>query len=243
MKSNAYASLVVLSYHRPDYLAESLDSLRENSAVGIPYELIVVDDGSHDACWTYLMQCARQCLVSTVIINAGSNLGVGEGMRRGFDVATGDYLVKLDADLKYKFGWLAAGVKILEEDKETACVGFFDYRNYTPDDDRFNILERRKIGELEYGIVDDFVSSAMIFKRDTFNKYGPLDSGSDAFAEDVMFKRKLQENGLKCAITIPDYIKNIGFGLGRSEVVKLGSDGKPQVTKISHRPLIFGRTP
>lgn len=237
-----YASLVVLSYKRPTYLMRSLQSLHTVTSAGkIPYELIVADDGSQDACWTFLMQAARQRKLTTLIQNAGGNLGVGEGMFRGFAVAQGEWLCKLDADLEYSPGWLDAGVDILRHDARIGCVGFFDYRHYTPSDNRFNILDKSETAQgIQYGVVDDFVSSAMLFSRATYTQFGPIDRGSDAFAEDVMFKRKMQANGLSLAITIPDYIENFGFGLGKSEVVKPGAKGEPVVTKIHHTPLLFG---
>jgi glycosyltransferase involved in cell wall biosynthesis len=46
-----FASLVVLSYKRPEMLKRSLESLKANT--NVPYELIVVDDGSRDECWDY----------------------------------------------------------------------------------------------------------------------------------------------------------------------------------------------
>lgn len=234
-----FVSLVVLSYRRPQFLSQTLQSLWMNT-VDIPYELIVVDDGSRDACWPFLFQMLRQQLISTLVVNGGQNLGVGEGIYRGFAIAQGNYLAKLDADLEYHPGWLAAGVAILDARPDIGMVGFFDYRHYAPQDVRFNVLEKDLVGDQAIGIVDDFVSSAFLIRRETYEQFGPIDRGSDAFAEDIMFKRKLQAAGLKLAITIPDLIVNRGFGLGNSIVVQPGPDGEPVVTRIAHQPLLFG---
>ncbi len=126
-----FASLVVLSYKRPDFLRRSLTSLGDKYAGKTPYEIIVVDDGSPEN-WEYLHQLMRLRLISSVVTNAGCNLGVGASMNRGFSVARGKWIVKLDADLEYRTGWLDAGILILEWFKDVGCVGFFDYNNTTP---------------------------------------------------------------------------------------------------------------
>jgi GT2 family glycosyltransferase len=235
---NDYVTLAVLSYHRPELLKRSLQTLRVNTQ-NVPHELIVVDDGSRDQCWPILFQEARSGNLSTLIINAGDNMGVGEGIFRAWEMAQGRYLGKLDADLEYKPFWLSRGISVLEENPEIGMVGFFDYRHYDKNDERFNVLEQSAHktdggGEWWFGIVDDFVGSAFLMRRSDYLLFGPIDRGSAAFAEDVMLKRKLQEHGFKLAITIPDTIINVGFGQ-LSEVVKNG-----EVTKISQLPKILG---
>ncbi len=244
MSPNSYASLVVLSYHRLDYLKRTLQSLRRTTP---RCELIVVDDGSRDETWTYLFQKLRDGQISTLIVNGGPNRGVGEGIRRGWAVAGGDYLVKLDADLEFKPGWLEAGMWALDTHSDVGCVGWFDYHHYSPDDPRFNVLEDRdfqihEVGGVTYNvkIVDDFVSSAMIIRTTDYAQYGPIDTGSAAFAEDVMFKQKLQANGLKLAILSPDMVVNLGFGLGKSTVVTANAKGEGVVTMVHPEPYLVG---
>lgn len=268
MSNNDFASLVVLSFKRPDSLKRSLESLLNNSD-GVPYELIVHDDGagsdgSGRVNMTMLSQMARQRLLTTLILNAGDNLGVGTAMNRGFSIARGRWVVKLDADLEYRPGWLKAGVDLLEKRPDVAVVGFFDFRNYNPKDDRFNKLSelRDSDGKMLGYEVDDFVGSAFMMRRADWLKYGisginwtpdgahfesgkdvgfvGFEEGSAAFAEDVAWKKYMQSLGFKMAITTDDTISNFGFGLGNSTVVVEGDDGKPVVAKISNRPLLFG---
>jgi glycosyltransferase involved in cell wall biosynthesis len=262
-----YASLVVLTYHRPDNSRDSLESLLNNT-YGLPFELIVVDDGSRDANWPMLMQTARAEEISTFVLNAGKNLGVGHGINRGFGMARGKWLVKLDADLEYMPGWLEAGAKILDTFPKVAVVGFFDYQNYNPSDDRF-----RKTGELRHNdellgyTVTDFVGSAFMIRAEDYRRFGvsglewkydadakqPVITNaegdvqwvgfpefSDAFAEDVEWKVRMQKMGYELAILPTDLIRNHGFGLGKSTVVVATEEG-PQVTKIHNKPLLFGK--
>lgn len=228
--SSKFASLVILSYKRPDMLVHSMQSLQAHTP---PAEIIVVDDGSRDECLIHIYKWLRQGTISTAILNGGPNRGVGEGMRRGFRLASGDYLVKLDADLEYRDGWLEKAMAALERYPDIGCIGWFDYHTYTPDDPRFNKLEERSLdGQHSIWIVDDFVSSAMMLRAGDYRAFGEIDSGSEAFAEDFVYKNKLVAAGMKLAILSPDLIINHGFGLGKSTVVVPGDDGKPHVADI-----------
>lgn len=262
MNENDYVSLVLLTYLRPDYTQKSISSLL-SAKNKTPYELIVCDDGSRDANWTMLLQAARAKNLSSVFINAGQNMGVGTNMQRGFQASQGKYVCKLDADLIYKDGWLDSGVAILEKFPDVGVVGFFDYRNYTPDDDRFMPTGELRIDNNLVGhTVTDFVGSAFMIRRDDYLQYGVMgvewhgggmatipdttklrwrgfETGSAAFAEDIEWKKRMESLGYKLAITYPDTMENIGFGLGRSTVVVV-ENGKPVVTKVHPTPYLLG---
>lgn len=193
----------------------------------------MVDDGSRDECLIHINKWLRNGDISMFIGNGGPNRGVGEGMRRGFRLASGDYLVKLDADLEYRDGWLDKAIAALERYPDIGCIGWFDYHTYAPADSRFNKLEERALDEQHrVWIVDDFVSSAMMLRARDYKMFGEIDSGSEAFAEDVVYKQKLVAAGMKLAILSPDLIVNHGFGLGKSTVVVADDAGNPRVADI-----------
>jgi glycosyltransferase involved in cell wall biosynthesis len=108
-----YASCCVLSYERPAFLQTAISTLVSNA--GAPLELIVHDDGSaNPEVWCLLNDLLSTGLVSTVILNPpGWNQGVGEAIRRCFDLAQGDVLVKVDQDLIFHEGWLARVMGLL----------------------------------------------------------------------------------------------------------------------------------
>jgi GT2 family glycosyltransferase len=238
-----FASLAVLSYRRPQILQQSLESLRHNTFY--PHELIVNDDGSEE-CWFLLHNMMWTRELSSVIINTGMNMGVGESLYRCWACAKGNYLAKLDADLVYTKGWLEEGVRLLENHKDVGALGFFAYPHPNPDhritrnrEDPSKDNSLIEIRDDEIEIVHDFVSSAMLIRREDYERFGPVERGSTAFAEDVMFKKAMQEGGMKMALTPKDWIQNIGFGLDKSVVVTPDEQGKPVVTKIAQEPLLF----
>ncbi len=69
-------------------------------ALGVSYEIIFVDDGSHDRSAQLLAeQFARRPDVTRVVLFA-SNFGQHRAILAGFDYALGERIVTLDADLQ-----------------------------------------------------------------------------------------------------------------------------------------------
>jgi len=235
-----FASLSVLSYRRPDFLKQTIQSIKENTS--IPYELLIHSDGADtEWLWSEDLMWARE--VSTAIYNTGSNMGVGESIHRLFSCAKGSYLVKLDADLKFRSNWLTLGVTLLDKYPDIGALGWFAY----PAPSEHKITRNRKDPRLDNTLIEiredceivhDFVSSAMIIRREHWEKYG-IERGSEAFAEDIGLKERMKADGLLMAITKEDYIENIGFGLEKSVVVTPDEMGQPQVSKICKWPLLF----
>ena len=165
-------------------------------------------------------------------------MGVGESVRRGFAIAKGSYIVKSDQDLIYKPGWDKACVDTLHYNKDKVeMVGCFKYQGGHPeaDFDKSSPVDKGK-----YYIVNDFVSSMFMIRKNFYNKFGEFPVGSEAFAEDVEYKTKMKKAGYKLALTKEDLIYNQGFGLGKSTLFTPDStEDKMKVVNINKKPLIF----
>lgn len=239
-------SIVVLSYNRLDIMKQSLESLWENTT--IPYELIITDDGSTDGSREYLFELLRDKKVSAVYYNNGKNMGVGRMINVGFDLASGDLLMKADADLIYKPKW-GEEVQEIMKNQKVGCLGLFKYWHDPVDHNKMNPklriegegLENEKIKVRHFFEVDDFVSSAFITPKKLYKRYG-IEQFSDAFAEDVGYKNILKKGGYKLALTEEDYAENIGFGLDRSTLFTEDSTSENiKVVKVHKEPLIFNK--
>lgn len=230
------ASLVFLSYNRPEFLAEAIETARSNA--GYPLEIIVHDDGSSDpAVYDLLNRLRGEQLISRVILNPpGHNQGVGEAVRVGFGAACGDVLIKADQDLIFEPDWLKKSMDILwnvidtpEGLKRVGALGLF---HYSVPDPRFQTL-RQFPGWQE---VTDFCGSAFLIPRDVYEECGPMPVYSDAFAEDTELKQAIQSAGYLLALPDEDLCRNQGFGIGPSTVVV----AEGTVQKIHHGPITFG---
>ena len=86
-------SVVIPAYNEEDSIGEVL--LKTNATmetVGLPYEVIVVDDGSTDETKLRAMQ------YKATVLSNGTNKGKGYAIKRGLQNANGNIIVTMDAD-------------------------------------------------------------------------------------------------------------------------------------------------
>jgi len=221
-----YASLCVLSYQRLEFTKKCLESLL-NTSMGYNAEILVNDDGSNPEVKDYLFGLLKERKISFLILNGGKNMGVGHSIQNCLRLSSGDYLFKIDNDLLFKPNWLETAIDILD-DKTVGCVGLFDYRNYDPNDKRFNIIDQKE----KYNIVDDFVSSIYGFRRELWDKYGK-ELGTDGWHQYV------KSQGYNLVISKEDMVENFGFGINSSIYLEKQNDGSIETRTTSNKPLIF----
>jgi glycosyltransferase involved in cell wall biosynthesis len=97
-------SCIVCTYNEAGRIRQILDAVRRHRALA---EVIVVNDGSTDGTEAVLQEC-RDILV----VSYAPNRGKAYALSRGIDVATGDYVMTLDADLA---GVTAADIQALAD--------------------------------------------------------------------------------------------------------------------------------
>jgi glycosyltransferase involved in cell wall biosynthesis len=95
-------SIVVPCYNEADvfpHLQQALSQLADTVGQDHDVEIILVDDGSRDATWKKI--CAFSALDSRVRgLSLSRNFGHQAALTCGYDVATGDAVVCMDADLQ-----------------------------------------------------------------------------------------------------------------------------------------------
>lgn len=138
-------SVIVPIYNKEKYIKECIDSVLNQSFNN--YELILVDDGSTDACPTIIDDYSKSNKQIKVIHK--ENGGLVSARKAGTKIANGDYIVCLDADDYLKKDYLlninneieknhsdiiCMSYTQLDYDKET--IKTLDYRNgyYTKED-------------------------------------------------------------------------------------------------------------
>lgn len=229
------ASLLVLSYNRKQYLQASLESLWSHTT--FPYELIVLDDASNAETQDYVYSLVRAQKVSTALFNCHHNRGIGCAVNRGYACASGDYILKLDADLIYRPGWLQEVVHILDR-PEVGSMGLFAY-HHPPRVFANDII--RDCGD--YFEVVDYVGSAVCCRREVWERFGPWSVGPQyTFSEDVYFKRAIQASGLCSALPTHDLCENVGFGEHKTSLIRVidWEHGKHVYNTPTYSPHTFG---
>jgi glycosyltransferase involved in cell wall biosynthesis len=94
-------SLIVPAYQEGRIIGSSLHAIADAArACGLPFQLIVVDDGSTDDTWTAL-EAARLELPELVALRLSRNFGKEGAVAAGLDHAAGDACNVLDADLQH----------------------------------------------------------------------------------------------------------------------------------------------
>jgi glycosyltransferase involved in cell wall biosynthesis len=107
-----YFSFIVPVYNRPDEIDELLESLTKLSS-SIPYEVVIVEDGSSIPCEDVIEKYSDTLSISYYF---KSNSGPGDSRNYGMKVAKGEYFIILDSDCIIPPDYLAQVQKSLEED-------------------------------------------------------------------------------------------------------------------------------
>ena len=87
-------SVIIPAYNAEKYISECLDSVLRQSYKNI--EIIVVDDGSADNTYTVVEGYSERH--SNIVLVHQENGGVCSARNKGLDMASGDFIMFLDAD-------------------------------------------------------------------------------------------------------------------------------------------------
>ncbi len=122
-------SIVIPVFDEQESLPELYASIKEvMEPLGRPYEIIFVDDGSRDASLSVLEEIQKKD-PKVVVIAFRRNFGQTAAMAAGFDYASGDIIVTMDADLQNDPADIP---KLLERIKDVDVVSGWRKRRKDP---------------------------------------------------------------------------------------------------------------
>jgi GT2 family glycosyltransferase len=98
-------SFVIPTYNRANVLVECLAALERERECGVPFEVIVVDDGSTDDTLEKVRR-AKQGMSVRVLLLTQSNKGPAAARNRGVAAARGDLIIFLGDDIIVEPGYL-----------------------------------------------------------------------------------------------------------------------------------------
>ena len=115
-------SLVMPVHNEGATLTQTLKCL-DSVGFPVPWELIVVDDGSTDDAVSELRPDVIRSAERVTVVRSARNRGKGSALRKGFSLARGDILGVQDADLEYDPQHIPALVQPILEGQAEVVFG------------------------------------------------------------------------------------------------------------------------
>jgi|GEM_PF-4956083 len=112
---NPFISIILLNLNGADHIKNCIKSIQYFSTV--PFELIVIDNGSTDGSKEYL-----RSIPEIILIENENNVGAPYGRNQGLAVARGEYIIFMDNDTIVTEGWLE---KFVNHARNNPGIGMF----------------------------------------------------------------------------------------------------------------------
>lgn len=113
MPPHPRVSVIIPHLNEPEDLRRCLAALKAQEADGIPFEIIVVDNGSRDL---------PRSICADVRLEREPIPGPGPARNRGADVARADILAFIDADCVAAPGWIREIVRTFDDNPNIHCL-------------------------------------------------------------------------------------------------------------------------
>lgn len=110
-------SIVILSYNKAEYTRECLESIRKYTS-NVPYEIIVIDNGSEQNTIVFLQEQTDIKLVLNL-----DNKGFAGGCNQGIQLSQGEYILLLNNDTVVTPNWLFNMVQLLKRNSALDMTG------------------------------------------------------------------------------------------------------------------------
>lgn len=111
-------SIIIVSYNTKDFLAECLESIKDNVSEEISYEVIVVDNASADDSVEYV----KKHFPNVEMIASSENLGFSKANNLGVQSSVGRYVLFLNPDTVIRKGALEYMTKFMDVTKDAGAA-------------------------------------------------------------------------------------------------------------------------
>lgn len=236
-------SICIVTFKARDLLRGCLESIQENTR--LPFEVIVVDNGSQDG----VREMLAQEFPSVRLVENTSNLGFTRPMNQALKLTTGGMLLMLNPDtvilpgaLDYLVEFLhthqvvgICGPKVLNKDQtlQKPCrrgesrpwavlTYFLGLSTLFPRSKLFSQYLMSYMDEDQTHAVDGVAGSCMLIKREVVEQIGYLDERFFAYQEDADYCFRARQAGWKIYYVPKAQIVHYG-GMGGSRVQPMRS--------------------
>ena len=185
-------TVIIPAYNCAEYIGEAIDSVLQQKDVST--EILVIDDGSTDGTRAALADYADQ-----IRYEYQENQGVSTARNRGIKLATGEYIVFLDADDVFLPGKLSKQVRCFERHPQLGMVHsgwqIVNQENVLIHEAR-PWEEAHKLDLKGWLFWKPVFPGALMFRRSWLEKVGGFDANFSQ-AEDVDLVLRLSQAGCK----------------------------------------------
>lgn len=131
-------SIIIPVYNEENTILQILNKIKLCQIENINFEIIVINDGSQDNTLNILE--ANKSLYD-FLINQQNNNGKGMAVKKGLEIAKGDYVIFQDADLEYDPKDYISFINVFNNLNADVVIGSrFNYKNYSRSHNFFNKL-------------------------------------------------------------------------------------------------------
>jgi glycosyltransferase involved in cell wall biosynthesis len=117
-------SIVMPAFNESEFIAGNLREVVETfSSFGANYEVILVDDGSHDNTYLHALRVLVEHPERVRVLRYDDNQGKGNALMVGAMAAKGEYVVFLDADMDLHPSQLPTFFTIMQHEGSDAVIG------------------------------------------------------------------------------------------------------------------------
>jgi glycosyltransferase involved in cell wall biosynthesis len=204
-------SVIIPAFNEEACIGSILLETQETLAkAGLPYEIIVVNDGSHDA----TTKVAKDCNV--IVVENGANLGKGAAIKAGILKATGELIVTMDADGSHRPDEILLLISpILKDYAEVALGSRFNDGNGRNTTTKLHLIGNKIINMVILLLTGKYVSDSQsgfrVYKRDALRK---LSLSSSRYEIEAEMTVKTLKKGFRI-IEIPISCKNRKHGYSK----------------------------
>lgn len=233
-------SIVVPAYNEEESLPELAKWIAKvSSEHNLSIEVVIIDDGSSDKSWDIICQLKEEMKQITIRgFKFQRNYGKSPALYTGFEAATGDVVITMDADLQDSPDEIPELYRMIKEDGFDLVSGWKKKR-YDPFVKRFTSKFYNWTARKSSGIyLNDFNCGLKAYKREVVKSievYGEMHRYIPMLAKDAGFKnigeKVVQHQARKYGVT--------KFGLDRFVNGFLDLMTLSFISKFGKRPMHF----
>lgn len=190
-------SVVIPTMNKVSLLEQTLSALAlQEIEPDVPWEIVVVNDGSTDGTGSYLEAVSSNFEVPLVVVTPPANVGRARARNLGARAARGEWIVFLDDDIVAPPGLLAAHLELLEAHPGCGTIGYAVTDPDLIDGAHFHYLDSRGVARLDPGPAPGrfFVTQNAAVPREAFLAVGGFDEDFSAYGfEDMEVAFRLEE--------------------------------------------------